>query len=253
MDKARWGLNKNELARASSASAAASVTSMTARPANTQICVFDYGDCELIFEVRGWPSKSPFPGKESQGQHQADQFCRQYLLRQRRHSWSAPATSRRSPIPRTARSSAASRRRPEDHFGNFVKAVRSRSEDLNADILEGHLSSACATWATSAIVSARSSRSAAERLRQGQGSHRTFERMEQHLKDNKISLDGHQMPRRPQADRRPGRTRCSSTTRKRTRMLTREYRKGFEVPAQGVRQRIRQKYTKTRKRDRNRR
>src|SRR5581483_5928816 len=31
----------------------------------------------------------------------------------------------------------------EDHFGNFVKAVRSRrKEDLNADILEGHLSSA---------------------------------------------------------------------------------------------------------------
>ena len=30
-----------------------------------------------------------------------------------------------------------------DHFGNFVKAVRSRKkEDLNADILEGHISSA---------------------------------------------------------------------------------------------------------------
>ena len=28
-----------------------------------------------------------------------------------------------------------------DHFGNFIKAVRSRKkEDLNADILEGHLS-----------------------------------------------------------------------------------------------------------------
>ena len=30
-----------------------------------------------------------------------------------------------------------------DHYGNFLKAVRSRKyEDLNADILEGHLSSA---------------------------------------------------------------------------------------------------------------
>ena len=30
-----------------------------------------------------------------------------------------------------------------DHFGNFIDAVRSRKhEDLNADILEGHLSSA---------------------------------------------------------------------------------------------------------------
>ncbi len=53
MDKARWGLNKHELAK--------SVVSVGGRfgyvddgqTANTQICVFDYGDCELIFEVRG--------------------------------------------------------------------------------------------------------------------------------------------------------------------------------------------------------
>src|SRR5262245_3307 len=57
MDKARWGLGKTELPR--------SVVSVGGRfgyvddgeTANTQICVFDYGDCELIFEVRGLPSK----------------------------------------------------------------------------------------------------------------------------------------------------------------------------------------------------
>src|SRR5581483_5396941 len=51
MDKARWGLNKNELPR--------SVISVGGRfgyiddgeTANTQIIVFDYGDSELIFEV----------------------------------------------------------------------------------------------------------------------------------------------------------------------------------------------------------
>ena len=43
-----------------------------------------------------------------------------------------------------------------DHFANFLKAVRSRKhEDLNADIEEGHLSSACATWAISRISSVR--------------------------------------------------------------------------------------------------
>ena len=54
-----------------------------------------------------------------------------------------------------------------DHFGNFVNAVRSRKhEDLNADILEGHLSSACATWAISPTAWARRSRvgEAKERL-----------------------------------------------------------------------------------------
>src|SRR5262249_34593770 len=57
MDKARWGLNRNELPR--------SVMSLGGRfgyvddgqTANTQLCVFDYGDAELIFEVRGLPTK----------------------------------------------------------------------------------------------------------------------------------------------------------------------------------------------------
>src|SRR5437899_7473281 len=57
MDKARWGLGKNTLPN--------SVVSVGGRfgyiddgeTANTQICVFDYGDCELIFEVRGLPTK----------------------------------------------------------------------------------------------------------------------------------------------------------------------------------------------------
>ena len=65
MDKARWGLGKQELAR--------SVVSVGGRfgyvddgqTANTQLCVFDYGDAELIFEVRGLPSKSPYPPKVS--------------------------------------------------------------------------------------------------------------------------------------------------------------------------------------------
>jgi hypothetical protein len=48
----------------------------------------------------------------------------------------------------------------EDHFKNFINACRSRRvEDLNADILEGHLSSAlCHTGNISAIASVRRKR-----------------------------------------------------------------------------------------------
>src|SRR6185369_10923749 len=57
MDVARWGLGKKELSN--------SVFSIGGRfgyvddgqTANTQICVFDYGDSELTFEVRGLPTK----------------------------------------------------------------------------------------------------------------------------------------------------------------------------------------------------
>jgi len=61
MDVARWGLGKNELPR--------SVVSVGGRfgytddgeTANTQVAVFDYGNTELIFEVRGLDTK-PFRG-----------------------------------------------------------------------------------------------------------------------------------------------------------------------------------------------
>src|SRR5438094_309468 len=56
MDVARWGLGKNELA--------SHVVSIGGRvgyeddgqTANTQMCVYDYGDSKLIFEVRGLPT-----------------------------------------------------------------------------------------------------------------------------------------------------------------------------------------------------
>src|SRR5205823_3032101 len=63
MDKARWGLAKNELPKAVISVGGRFGYVDDGQTANTQICVFDYGDAELIFEVRGLPSKSPFPPK----------------------------------------------------------------------------------------------------------------------------------------------------------------------------------------------
>ena len=46
-----------------------------------------------------------------------------------------------------------------DHFKNFLDAVRSgRREDLHAEVLEGHVSSACATSGTFPIASASNGR-----------------------------------------------------------------------------------------------
>ena len=66
MDKARWGLGKTELPKG--------VVSVGGRfgyvddgeTANTQICVFDYGDSELIFEVRGLQDR-PAQGRSKVG------------------------------------------------------------------------------------------------------------------------------------------------------------------------------------------
>jgi predicted dehydrogenase len=231
MDKARWGLNKNELAK--------SVVSVGGRfgyvddgqTANTQICVFDYGDCELIFEVRGWPSRSPFPGKRSPKDslkptnHVGNIFygsegylvCPNYT--------NAVAYSNDGEIIKEFRGD-------DDHYGNFVKAVRNRkAEELNADILEGHLSSAlCHLGNISYRLGieqpfSQSPKAFAKDKDAGQA----FESMEQHLKDNKISLEtiqchvGRKLKLDPAKEIFLGDKDANA-------MLTREYRKGFEVP-----------------------
>src|SRR5262245_34643448 len=143
MDKARWGLGKNELPRAVFSIGGRFGYTDDGQTPNTQIIVFDYGDAELVFEVRGLSSESPYPGRESpRGNpkkpgnfvgnvwYGSEGFlvCPSYN--------SGVAYSNDGEV--LGRFSGGG-----DHFGNFIRAVRSRRrEDLHADILEGHLSSA---------------------------------------------------------------------------------------------------------------
>jgi predicted dehydrogenase len=232
MDKARWGLNKNDLAH--------TVVSVGGRfgyvddgqTANTQICVYDYGDCQLIFEVRGWPSRSPFPGKESPKDsikptnyvgnifYGSEGFlvCPSYT--------GAVAYRNDGEVIKRFKGG-------EDHFGNFIKAVRSRKvEDLNADILEGHLSSALCHLGNISyrLGDEQPFGQTPKAFAKDKDAGETFERMEQHLKDNKISLDDLKC--------RVGRKLTLEPTKEvfvddkdANALLTREYRKGFEVPA----------------------
>jgi predicted dehydrogenase len=234
MDKARWGLNKHELAKG--------VVSVGGRfgyvddgqTANTQICVFDYGDCELIFEVRGWPSKSPFPGKESPKNSakptnfvgnifygsEGFMVCPSYS--------SAVAYSKDGEVIQHFTSKEGN-----SHFDNFVKAVRDRkAEELNADILEGHLSSALCHLGNISyrLGEEQPFGQTPYEFAKDKDAGETFQRMEQHLKDNKISLDGLKC--------RVGRKLAVEAgketflgDKEADAMLTREYRKGFEVPS----------------------
>jgi predicted dehydrogenase len=232
MDKARWGLGKNELAK--------SVRSVGGRfgyvddgeTANTQICLYDYGDCELIFEVRGWPSTSPFPGKESpKNSAKPTNFvgnvfygtegflvCPSYT--------GGVAYSNDGEV--LAHFSGG-----EDHFGNFVDAVRSRrAEDLNADILEGHLSSALCHLGNISyrLGTLQPFRKNARAFGDDKEAGDTFARMEEHLQGNGIALDdlryhlGRKLTVDPRTETFVGDSEANA-------MLTREYRKGFEVPA----------------------
>jgi hypothetical protein len=119
-----------------------------------------------------------------------------------------------------------------DHFGNFIRAVRSRRrEDLKADIQEGHLSSALCHLAN---ISYRLGRPAPFQPRNGvfngdADANETLARTEEHLRDNMIPLERTNLTvgRRLTVDTQ---TETFVNDAEANRQLTREYRKGFEVP-----------------------
>jgi predicted dehydrogenase len=222
MDKARWGLNKSTLPNAVMSVGGRFGYVDDGQTANTQICVFDYGDCELIFEVRGLPTKelkgakvgNIFVGSEGYV------VCPSYD--------SGVVYDNDGKVLQKFKGGG-------DHFGNFVDAVRARNAKLlNGDIEEGHLSSALchlgnisyrmgilAPLGTTPEQFA-SDRQAAEAL----------ERMREHLTDNKVSPEQTQYRVGPRLTLDPkAETFAGTGSEEANRMLSREYRKGFEVPS----------------------
>lgn len=220
MDVARWALNKNTVAR--------SVISLGGRfgytddgeTANTQIAVFDYGDCELIFEVRGLRTGDYRGARIGNVIH-----CENGTVVFTGYS-SAIAYDNRGQVIERFNGGG-------DHFGNFVQAVRSRRhQDLNGDILEGHLSSALCHLANISYRLGREVPFNAQRNIFGddRDATETFNRMKDHLRDNRVALDNTNYKLGPRLNMNPETERFTGNDRANA-MLTRQYRRGFEVPA----------------------
>jgi predicted dehydrogenase len=219
MDIARWGLGKNELAQ--------SVISVGGRfgyvddgeTANTQICVFSYGDSELIFEVRGLHT-DPLRGAKVGNIFHCEEG---YLVCP---GYDGGVAYNKDGKEVTRFNGAG------DHFGNFVHAVRSRKpEDLNAEILDGHLSSALCHLGNISyrLGSLQQFSKQTKAFGDDKEAYETFARMEEHLKENRVPLDeteyhlGRRLTVDPKSETFPN-------DKEATPYLTREYRKGFEVP-----------------------
>ncbi len=131
MDKARWGIPGAKLPR--------SVISLGGRfgyedqgqTANTQIAIFDYGDTQLIFEVRGLKTDKYLGEDTGNTWHLEEGTIRGTAFYPK-------GSDKAAPLPVKGKVGPGG-----DNFGNFIAAVRSRKQaDLNAPILEGHYSSA---------------------------------------------------------------------------------------------------------------
>ncbi len=226
MDMARWVLGQTALSpRVWSVGGRLGYIDDGTTP-NTLIVFHDYRPAPLIFEVRGLPSGAD--SKEMDRYRGADigvvtDLEDGYMVIPNYSS--ATFYDKEGKEVKTFKGSSS-------HFGNFLEAVRSRkATDLNAEILEGHLSSAlCHTGNISyRLGKTHSPEEIRESVRGNADVAEALGRMEEHLGANNVDL--HKTPATlgailtmdPKAERFTGNSEAN-------RLLTREYRKPFVVP-----------------------
>jgi predicted dehydrogenase len=133
MDIARWGLNKHELPTKIHGAGEKFVYDDDQETPNTQISTFEYDDALLVFEVRGLLTNDEKGVTVGNIFYGSDGY-----LTIGRDGWKSYLGEKGEPGPSESETDEG-----PSHFQNFADAVKKRDRSvLNADILEGHLSSA---------------------------------------------------------------------------------------------------------------
>ncbi len=241
LDVARWlipGASSN--GHGSSATFPKSVLSIGGRfrdhdqgeTANTQISVMDYGDTQLIIEVRGLNTKG-FQGYMIGNIAYLDAGTIAGASGDRRSDVKFYPKGKTEGIPLADVATVEDESGPaRAHFDNFIAAVRSRKvEDLNADIEQGHYSAALCHLSN---VSYRLGQDvpfskSSQAFGDDKEACETLARMEEHLKDNSVALDGlnYRLGRKLVFD---AATESIVGDSEANQLLTRAYRAPFVVP-----------------------
>ena len=222
MDVARWGLGANRLSQGVISYGGRFGYEDAGETPNTSVTVHDYGHKSLVFEVRGLQS-SPYRGA---GVGVIFEGSDGYLVNP--DNTSATAFGKDGTGIKTFNGGG-------DHFGNFIAAVLARRIDqLNAEILEGHLSSALCHLSNISYRLGRlaSPAEALERLDSisfHQNARETFERTEEHLKANHLDVAKTQVRLGPWLKFDPDREAFVDSSPA-DMYLARNDRTGFEVP-----------------------
>src|SRR5262245_35199224 len=227
MDKARWGLKKNELPKSVVSAGGRFGYTDDGETANTQLCVFDYGDAELIFEVRGLASDSPYPG--NLGGKRGGNFVGNIWYGENGVLVCPSYNSGVVLAPDMSVVKKFSGGGDQLHFENFVNAVRSgKHEDLNCDVSEGHPSAALCHLANISLrLGKKVELGDLKEIAGGKEANDALKKMVAHLEDNMVDLKspamfGSLLPIDPKKEQFTG------NNDKANAMLSRDYRKGFE-------------------------
>lgn len=232
LDKARWGLRKQELPK--------SVISLGGRlgyidngdVANSQVTIFQWDDALLVSDVRGLPIKTPI-----------DFGLKFGPLKGAANIWHGTDGYVVAPNYNSGvafdndgnKLEAWSGGEYQQHFANFIKAVKSRKHtDLHLDIEDGHLSSALAHLGN---VSYRLGSPVAQGTRPTQATdsgtvEETLASFEAHLAENNVDFNqtklflGRPLTIDPATE--------LSTDDEANKLFSREYREGYVLPTVGA-------------------
>ncbi|MBL8176190.1 MAG: Gfo/Idh/MocA family oxidoreductase [Bryobacterales bacterium] len=143
LDIARWGLGKTTLPTSVVSTGGKFAYDDDQETPNTQRAVFDYGDCQLAFEVRGLLTHGE-GGLEPDGEHTIGNtfFGSDGYMSVDLNGFTVWRGDKREKV-KEVKFQEPARWDTTPHMSNFVAAVRSRRHtDLTADIEVGHLSAA---------------------------------------------------------------------------------------------------------------
>jgi predicted dehydrogenase len=225
MDLARWALGVDRLSDWVLSYGGRLGYEDAGDTANTQMIVHGYGDQALVFEVRGLrtePYKNAGVGIIVEGTDG-------YLVMSS-YDKGAAFDKDGQKVQEFAGGG--------DHYGNFLKAVRSRDyKELNADIEQGHLSSALChlgniSYRLGEQLPIPAVKERLQSLQTAENVQDSFERFTSHLADNQLDLEttkiawGVNLALDPPNEKFVGNSQADA-------MLTREYRAPFIVPPAG--------------------
>lgn len=231
LDKARWGMEKQELPRQVMSIGGRLGYVDDAEVANCQVTVYQWDDAILISDVRGLPIKTPITFGLKSGNFQG---AANVWYGTEGYAVGLGYTQGVAFDYDGKELGKWKGGEYQAHFANFLKAVRSRDhKDLHLDIEDAHLSSALAHLGNVSLKRAQASgATVATTLAQGDKRiDETMESFQQYLGEHEIDFAktplrvGELLTIDPKTE--------LSTNPEANRLFTREYRQGYELPEVG--------------------
>jgi len=223
MDIARWGLGEQSLGTSVQSYGGRFGYQDAGETANTQVCIHQYpNDKRLVFEVRGLktePLKGASVGVIFYGS--------EGMLVIGSYAGGVVYDNDGKEVKKFSGGS------DDAHFANFVDAVRKRDHKiLNADILDGHLSSALCHLGNISyrLGSPMSSTDLQKELGEDQEALGTLDRVLQHLADHKLDPQETKITVGPSLTLTEEETFTGDQAEAANKFLTREYRAPYVVP-----------------------